>query len=79
VKDHHALHWTHSITSINLDEISYPRDKFRLLKSVMLLFMRQEVREQCQWSAHILPGRPKPNEILEIVTFAAISALFKHI
>jgi hypothetical protein len=41
--------------------------------------MRQEVREQCHGSAHILPGRPKPDEILEIVTFAAISALFEQI
>ena len=45
----------------------------------MLLFMRQEVREKCQGSAHILPGRPKPDEILEIVTFASVSALFIQI
>ncbi len=61
MKDYYALHGTHSVPSINLLEVSYPRDKFRLLESVMSLFMGQEVREECQGSAHIISSRPKSN------------------
>ena len=77
VVDHDALYGAHCVASVYLDKISYPCDKFSLLKSVMFLDNGLKMRYQDKRSLYKVWCRPQFGKILEISSLSPVMATTK--